>query len=441
MTPVIVHLRSNIPDLPPLAESDTLHWTFYERIKSLGPKFYQKIVPMHPVLNLEYSILCHQIRHNFSFPHQVSQDQVVQQLTAALMLAELLEQVHLHYLIVPREVVRLRAHQKLYKEMLSDMAGYTFPTRNSKLDPEQVSFSLTQYVRDNTAQVNWFRLLATRTKRVLNFLDLVGTGSEAYSNFVHFMDHYTNPFFAYIAWCFFIPRLTTNLFLLAKHTLPWPWMDEKEKELEWRIRLEVQLQRRWFELGNDLVWVSVGLLNCFLLVGALAPFSIYLTLFAFAFDIANSSLRTYIELNRLYKLEEEYDALYCAADSEESRKAIRDHQHFISNRIGFEKLRLNLNLAGTIAIFLAMSLALPALAVNPVLPLIGAILLIIIWISTYTLSRAVENYRPNDNVEKPSGVVQFGLFARKNEEKANLTPAPEEQEEFLDMDPTTMSYG
>ena len=73
---------------------------------------------------------------------------------------------------------------------------------------------------------------------------------------------------------------------------------------------------------------------------------------------------------------------------------------FISNRINFEKLRLGLHLAGIIAIFLAMSLAIPALAINPVIPLIGAILLIVIWAATFILTRNLEQYRPNDNVEK-----------------------------------------
>ncbi|MBL7481419.1 hypothetical protein [Legionella bononiensis] len=417
MTPVILHLRSSFPDLPQMAESNSLLWSFDERIKLLGPDFYKKIVLNHPTLNMEYSILCHQIRHNFSFPNQIRQDQVIEQLQAALMLAELLEHVHLHYLVVPREVVRLRRHQHVYRTLLEEMTGMKFSLKNSIIEPRQPEFSLTQYIRDNTAQINWFRLLVTRTKRVLNFLDLVGTGSATYRNFVGLMDNYTNPFFAYLAWCFFIPRLTTNLFLIAKHTISWPDMDEKEKALDWYVRLQAQLQRRWFELGNDLVWVSVGLLNCFVLVGTLAPFSIYFTLFAFAFDIANASLRTYIELNRLYKLQDDYKKMFLATDDEESKKAIKEYQNYINHRIEFEKLRLGLSLAGTLAIFLAMCLAIPVLAVNPVLPFLGAVLLIAIWVATFVLTRNVEQYRPNDTVEKPSGVVQFGLFARKNNEQ------------------------
>jgi hypothetical protein len=281
----------------------------------------------------------------------------------------------------------------------------------------------------------------TRAKRVLNFLDLVGTGSATYSQFVSTMDQYTNSFFAYIAWCFFIPRLSVNLFLILKHTIPWPWMDEKEKALDWTVRFQAQLQRHWFELGNDLVWVSVGLINCFILTGILAPVSVYFTLFAFAFDVANSSLRAHIELNRLYKLDSEYKILLQSADSEESRKAIKDYQNYLHHRIQFEQLRLGLNLAAAIAIFLAMCLAIPVLAVNPVLPFIGAILLIVIWAATFVLTRSLEQYRPPDNVEKPSGIAQLGFFARKSEDKSRLVSTPEEYKEFNDEDVSVLNYG
>lgn len=438
MTPVIAHLQSNIPDLPLPVKHGSLHWTFGEGLKQFGPDFYKHIVPLHPALNLEYSILCHQLRHNFSFPGKVTKEQTVERLKAALMLAELLEQVHLDYLVVPREVTRLRNHQQLYKEMLRDMGGYTFST-DLKVIPVPTGISLTQYLRENIAQINWYRLLIARSKRLLNLLDVVGTGSILFKEFVGLMDQYSNPFFAYLAWCFFIPRLTINLFLLAKHTIPGSWMDEQEEALGWSVRFQAQLQRRWFELGNDLVWLTVGLVNCFVLIGALAPVSIYLTVGAFAFDIANAGLRAYIELNRLYTLNEEYSVLYRNAGSDEDRKAIKEYQHHINHRIGFEQLRLGLHTAGTVAIFLGMCLGLPLLTMNPVLPFIGAVLIILTWIVTYTLTQAIEKYRPNDNVEKPSGVVQFGLFARKNDEKPKIIPVPDEQEIYYDTEPTLLN--
>ena len=94
-----------------------------------------------------------------------------------------------------------------------------------------MGLSLSQEIRDNTAFSNWFRLLFTRSKRVLNFLDILDTGSVAFRNFVAILDKYTNPVIAYLAWCFFLPRLTTNLFLAAKHIIPGAWMSEEEQSL------------------------------------------------------------------------------------------------------------------------------------------------------------------------------------------------------------------
>jgi hypothetical protein len=195
-------------------------------------------------------------------------------------------------------------------------------------------------------------------------------------------------------------------------------MTDEEKELDWWTRLEAQIKRRWFELGNDSVWITVGLLNCFVLVGTLAPLAFYLTLFAFAFDVANNSLRAYIELNRLYKLQEEYNVLLRTEENLENRKAIQDYQNYITHRIEFERLRLGFSIATTSAVFVAMCFALPMFAVNPVIPFIGALLLIAIWVASYSLTQVLERYRPNDAVERPANVATLGFFAPKPQENS-----------------------
>lgn len=429
MTPVITHLRANFLELPLPAEQQLLNWTFDASLKKLGPDFYRKIIPLHPVLNMEYSVLCNQLRHNFSNPQQISQDQIIEQLITALMLAELLEHIHLYYLIVPREVERLRRQQELYRGLLAEMAGYSFTTKATNIEAVQVGLSLSQQIRNNTALTNWFRLLFTRSKRFLNFLDLVGTGSDGFRNFVSIMDKYCNPVLAYVAWCFFIPRFSVNLFLMVQHIIPGFWMDEEEKSLGFYVRLVAQIQRRWFELVNDSVWITIGILNCFILTGAaLAPVSVYLTLVAFVIDVAAASFRAYIELNRLYTIQEEYTDLFQQEENPGNQKAIEDYQNFITQRIKFEQLRLGLSVCATTSIFIVMCLAIPPFAVNPIIPLIGAILLLVIWVASFTLTRTIEQYRPNDTVEMPSKLTKIGFFAKKQEslpEPRALTPEEE----------------
>ncbi|CEG55678.1 hypothetical protein [Legionella fallonii] len=438
MTPVIRHLQSNFLNLSLFAEQQPQHWSFDKSIKQLGPELYTKLVAMHPVVNMEYSILCSQIQHNLSFPERVKKEHLIEQLTAALMIAELLEQLHHHYLAVPREVARLRRHQAIYRSMLTELAGYSFSTESPNTENVDVGLSLSQLVRENTALANWFRLLLTRSKRLFNLLELVGTGSEAYSRFVAMLDQYTNPFFAYLAWCFFLPRFVTNMFLLLKHTIPGFWMEEKEKSLDWCTRFVAQIQRRWFELGNDVVWITVGLLNCFLFIGPLAPVSIYLTVAAFAFDIANTSFRAYIELNRLFELQEYYTALWGKEENEESRQAIKEYQNYITHRIQFEQLRLWLSVANAVAVFLSMSLALPFLVSSPVIPFIGAAFLIAVWVASYTLTQMLEQHRPNDIVEKPANVSKLGFFAQKEKVPSSMLVDKEPTPELEDTSPSAI---
>lgn len=422
MTPAIKHLQNILIGLPlPTAQSPK-RWSFDFDLKALGPDFYQKVVSLHPMLNLEYSILCNQLHHNFAFPGSITREEVIKQLISALTLAELLEHVYQYYLVVPREVLRLRRQKQVYRELLTEMDGYEFPQNNRLLVPVEVGFSLTQRIREFMTNNNMYRLLLARSKRLLDLLDQAGTGSKLYHDFIGALGIYTNTFFAYLAWTYFIPRLATNLFLMGKHIIPWPFMGDHEKALGWAIRLEAQLYRRWFELFNDVVWCTSGVLSCFILVGTLAPLGFYFALFAFAFDISNASLRAVIGLGRLSRLYDEYTELLEQTNDENEKKLIRDYQLYILHRRDFEKMRLGLGIGAAITIFLGMCLALPALALNPIVPFIGAVIIIITWICVYYLTQQLEQYQPKDNLEKPVSVAKLGFFAKNNNQ---VRPVPD----------------
>lgn len=444
MTLIISHLLEVFPELFTQENANSLSWTFSVRLKQLGPGFYTKVARFHPVLNIEYSILCQQLRHSFSSPHLVHRDQIQEQLTDALRLAELLEYTYQHYLIVPREVDRLRRHKAIFRELLTELSGYSFASDEKGLEPLNIGLSLTQEIRGKTAQANWYRIFISRGKRVINLLDNIGTGSKAFSDFVAMLDKYTNPFLAYLGWCFFAPRLFTNLFLVFKHTIPGQWMGKKEKSLDWYVRFYVQLQRRWFELANDSVWFTVGVLNCFVLVGALAPFAVYLSLFAFGFDVLNTSLRAYIELSRLYQMQKEYTEMFNKEENEDKKTIIREYQDYINHRIQFEILRSVLSVGGAVAVVLAMSLSLPALAlVNPVLPLVGAIFLVLLWGVSLYLTRKLDEYRPVDNLEKPTPAVvsKLGFFSSKPDKNDKLSISASEETEHSDIEFTSSAPG
>ncbi|CAM3099587.1 Uncharacterised protein [Legionella steigerwaltii] len=426
MTPVIRHLYETFPELSLRIERNPLDWTFMESIKRLGPEFYRKIVPLHLVLNLEYSLLGQQLRAKFLSEQAIDRKELTEQLIDALLMAELLEHIYECYLIVPREVVRLRQQQNLYRELLAQLIE-NFPKNPKKVQ----EFSFTQEVRNMTVETNLYRLLFTRSKRALDFISQVSK-SESYLHFVRTMDKVLDPFIAQLAWIFFLPRLLVNFFVVFKHTVPGWWMEEDEKSLGWSVRFSAQIKRRWFELGNDIVWFSAGFLNCYILIGALAPFAFPVSLAAFAFDVIMSLTRAYIELSRLYELRSQYTEMLNRTMSVKEQREINEHLKAIDNQIAFEQFRLGSHLTTTTLIFLAMCCALPMFAAYPIIPVIGAVALVVICFVNFALADAVNESRPADTIDRPSALSKLGFFVHKEPEIVALDKISEEEEMLLD---------
>lgn len=413
MTPLMRQLQQTFPELSFMQEELFLsNGTFIENIKKLGPNFYRKAIPWHMVLTLEYSFLGQQIRSNLLSRENGNREKVKRQLITALMLAEFLEHIYQNYLIVPREVARLSQQQKLYREILMELGGTLPAYKPSKVE---VGLSVSQRVRTLTAEINMYRLLFTRSKRVLDLIDALNTGSETYRHFVKNIDKHLDPLLPHVAWIFYLPRLITNLFLLVKHTIPGPWMGEEEKSLGWFVRFGAQMQRRWFELGNDIAWVWLGCMNCFLLTGVLAATGAYLSVACFAFDVIMAVTRAYIELNRLYELKKRYTLMSSQSTDPEERKEAKEHIDVINSRINFELLRLGTHIMTTSVLFFAMCCTIPAFSFPPALLLVSAICILVVSSINIALVPILNNKRAKDMIEAPSGVAKLGFFAKQDE--------------------------
>jgi len=435
MTPVIRHLRKTF-SYPILQEEE------------INSDYYRKIIPFHLVLNLEYSLLGQRLTS--SLQKQINKKQIEDQLNETLMLAKLLEYIYQNYLIVPREVERLRKHQRTYCRLLTQITGCSYEQWKNT-EPVVVGLSFSQQIRNTTLNSNWYRLLLIRCKRVLDAVDALGTGSLKYRQFVGVMDKYANPVLSYLGWCYYLPRLLVNLFLVLKHTIPGFWMGEEEKSLGWTLRFKAQMQRRWFELGNDIAWVTIGLLNCFLFTGMLSPIATYLTVIFYGYDVGMAAYRAYLELTRLYDLQKQYAALDIRDEGEDYKKELADYQVAISQRIHFEKIRLAHNVATTAAIFITMSFAIPALAINPIIPLIGAVALVLVCLVSFTLLQILEKYRPKDTIdpdfvlsrepvsaiaspkEPAIAIARLGIFAQKIESNTRSFSAGAKGGSFINL--------
>ena len=435
MHPAIKHLRSAFPELPQLGVdflwnfdvalevpdpefyNKTLpfypilstEWNFDVALEALGPEFYNKILPFYPILNTEYSLLCAALHEDFSSLQEDQLLSTIERLKAALLFCELLEHINQHYLIVPREVARLRKQQQLFRTLLTEVENCSFTTH---MEDKEIStnFALSHLLHDVTSQANGYRILINRCKRVINLSNAVLTESRLFNTFVACLDKYTNPALAYLNLILFTPRFLTYLFLFLKHTIPGFWMGNKEASLKWAIRFLGQLQSRWFELSNDATWIIIGAVNVYLLLGGVLTGAVYLSAAAFAFDIVNSATRAYIEFKRLHHLQKDYEKMLANEPDLELQKLIEQHIKYLNKRIHFEHLRLGTHVLNVVLVFAGMALALPIFALPPAVILVSAISLLLLWVVNFTITKQINNSKPKEILDKVN-VSQWSLFA------------------------------
>jgi len=394
MLAVMQRLQREIPLNPALKklDSNTMIWQLSEELPRQNIEFFRKGILRHSLLTLEYSVLCTQLMHDYQ--QGMDEEHFTNHLVCALMMAEYLTYLYRFYLNVPREVERLQTEQKVYRSLL-EKRGYVF----SALDFVEIEAdSFSQRVRSLTIMFNVPRLFSGRIKRVLEMSAPFVRHMDTYSHFIKDLNKVAKPFFGYMAWIFFLPRLLVNLFLLLKHLIPgsW-WMDEKEIKLGWLYRLQAQLQRRWFELANDSVWLVAGLLACFVWTGPLAVIGVYINAVLYVYDVGTAAVRAAIEINRLKKLAEEYELMYHNAN-EDDRKQIANFQKHLARRIAYEQKKLLLSVINTSVLAIAIMTTLPFAAVNPLIPLIGAVALVLITILAFAALKWLESQKPIDKI-------------------------------------------
>lgn len=380
-------------------ENETILWEFDKELAQKPATYFHPLILMHPVLYLEYSVLCTKLAHDFS-RKGVNKEELIEQLVAVLMMAELLTHIYRDFLGVPREVLRFQNEKKIFRELL-ETQKYSF-----KNVPKEEVIVLSpwsgQRVRGATPNWNFPRLVTGRSRRVLATLVPVLKDIESFEFLGRYMaaiDPYVVPVLTYASWLFFAPRLTVNTLFLLKHVIPGWWMDTKERNLGGWLRFQAQLQRRWFELGNDSLWMTSGLLNCFVLTGPLAPIGMYLTISLFLFDVLWARLRVHIEHRRLSNLQKDYDdlALQMPLEGKESAELTSYREH-LDRRVDFEERRLFITLVNTHMLMFGMCFAFPALAVNPLLPFIGALIVLATTLMVNRYLQGLEQIRPVDRV-------------------------------------------
>jgi uncharacterized membrane protein len=355
----------------------------------------------HQTIEFAYSVLCCELATDLQSVDTLNLIKFKNKCDKALSLALSLQTLYRLYLVTPIQVERLQEDIAFYQEILNILNAPVSLPSDIESKPKTKK-SITRKIRETTSKTNWPRLFAVRVKRVFDAISPLVKTASAYQDLIYIVDTIANPIIRYLAWIFYVPRLLINLFLLFKHLIPGPWMSDEEKNLQFLTRFYAQWSRRWFELCNDLVWLSVGLINCFWLTGVLAPAGMYLTVALYSFDVILSTIRLLVELSKFNsllrdcssKIKEFEDLNELNANQREELERLRSYQTQLIEHVSYEKRRLLLSLATAASLFAAMLLAMPVFASTPVIPLIGAFLVVAICVVNLILTKCLESKNP-----------------------------------------------
>ncbi|MFC3908394.1 hypothetical protein ACFORL_04800 [Legionella dresdenensis] len=388
-----------------------------------------------PLLLMQYSVIKKQLNENYKLTEALAKDQFISQLTSALMMAELLEYIYSYCVNVECEADTMRQDQEIFWRLLQQHEIKYQQLYRAKFEGRSTQSSLlfngifSKYVGETTGDTNWLRLIGLRFKRILNAIVPLVMEAERYRAIVKALDRVTNPVIAYIGWVFFAPRLANSLFLLGKHTIPGTWMSETEKKLGVGTRLQIQMQFRWFELGNDSVWFIAGVLNCFVWLGPHVYIGVLINAVLYGYDMLLASIRAGIEYMRLQKMLTQYreivvdiKRLLKEAPDEETKKKlkaekaeVKQFMALLEEREYHELKKMMVGVVNTSVLLVAIILCLPSVAVSPWIGLVGAILLLTSTITACIISKALNRknkaYELCDELKKDIEVPDFAPIA------------------------------
>ena len=336
----------------------------------------------------EYNVLRASIAQN-------KQDQ--EKIKIALKMAALFTELHENYLNVPREASRFRHEQREYEKLLN----------YQKLsDPLHKDLLFSPWVRNKTRTISPARLLVSRSRRLIIMMNVLFKQFTAYCQLVNLMEQYSAPFFMHQSWAWFLPRLSMDLFLIAKHTAYCPlWLSNGEQQLTASTRFNAQLAYRWRNLSNDIPWLIAGLATCFFLTGPLLPMVAYLSLAMQCYDlVVFGCLIPYFESLRFKRiLDNNQDDIYFKDKLEE--------------RIAFDNKSYSLQTKNFCGLTFATALMLPELAlINPYIPLIGASLMVLVTLITWLSQEQINRERDN--------IYDVKFFNEKELDSTTGIPSP-----------------
>ncbi len=400
-------------------------WTFSTFIGAMSednPAFFEPLMLNHRLLMMQYHALRDEISDELSKKDR-NEPLLIKQVQAALAVAELLECIQQPDAMDTWQALSpLRNDQQSYRQWL-EARQFKFsdaPDLTRGISTGDYWFQ-TKPIREHYDWVNFIRLSVVRMRRAFLLLAVVLNDPNNYGFWLSSIEQYTGPFFAYVAWVFFSPRLVTNLAIMGRHVF---FPGDKEAG-SWWDRLQVQLSRRGNEVANDVAWLVNGIMTCFILVGPLLPAAIYLAVMMQCYDFMMAGVRAMHEIACLRDLEMDYLDMRAAAvkrgDRAEWKEIDRYLVHLRQRMVQNEKL-LYLGVFNFGVLCFAMALSLPFIAaISPIIPLVGAFMAIAVTFYNFYQREALRGSIPpnqlnaklaadkrpkNNEMDKPASLLQ-----------------------------------
>lgn len=368
------------------------------------------------VLAIEYELLCAQlslmVRENPSNPENLPS------IRRALLFARLFEWSSQTLNLTWLDNLRLQNDIRLLREWLR-LNGILL-VENSECSLELASQKgYEQIIQSETQAWNFTRQILQRARRLLVVAGYFFSDIESYKNTIQCLDYVAKPIISYLTWLFFLPRLVLNSYLCAKHVIPGFWMQQQEKDLGVLSRLSLQLQQHGFEFVNDAMWVGVGLLNGFVLIGAWSPLALYASIALQSVDVLMRSIKMHLRLSPLERAVSQYQNLLRKEGiSAEEKQSIATHLAKLSERMQYEQKQLLLSVVGSAIILASLLIALPVLAIHPLIPLIGATSAVLSSFVYYFMNESQKQTKPLSQLQpfdhppqQTCLIKRFGLFS------------------------------
>jgi hypothetical protein len=418
MNPVLKRIHQSFQFESP---TDSSPQAIATSISQLSPLAREKLISHHSKLNMEYSILCAKIASEWR--HTAPNKALMkEQIDAALSVATLLEAIYQHYLDVPREVVRLKKERQTLKALQQKLENPSVAIKEEAAAVPQTYLSKT--IREKTSSINLHRLFNVRLRRlVITSSRLMNNDSPIRLDINDFDNKFTGPFFSHLAWLYFIPRISVNVSMILKHTIPHDGMSKEEKALSWQTRLKIQLQARWPDLSNDVPWLIANTISCFVLVGPLLPYAITFSICMQVYEMAQASMLYYVEITNLKEQRIVYEKqLKNLTPGSDEYCQTQSYIAHMDARIKHESKRLMIAVINTSVLLLAIVLAAPCF--SPICAVIGAAIAVLSTIIAYQARVYREKRKPDSNLSQFLSQTNHPVFSHDND-PIDQTAAPQ----------------